>query len=321
MKAIVAEKYGTPDVFELRDVPTPQPGDEEVLVKVCAVSINDWDWGLLQGSTLFDRLISGLFKPRHPILGSDIAGRVVAVGGKVTHFRVGDEVYGDLSGKWGGFAEYVCAAETALALKPPAMTFEQAAAIPQAAMLAVQGLRDIGRMQPGQKLLVNGAGGGVGCFAVQIAKQYGLEVTGVDSAGKLDAMRELGFDKVIDYTKEDFTQGGIAYDMILDAKTSRPMADHARVLKPGGAYVTVGGDTGCLLRLALFGGLFARLHGKSMRLVMLKPNQELAFMNEQFKAGKLKLVIEHFRSLAEIPAAMRHYASGKHQGKVVITLE
>lgn len=241
MKAIVFTKYGTPDVLELKEVDKPIPKDDEVLIKVCAVSINDWDWGLLQGDFI-NRLLSGLLKPKKKILGSDIAGRIEAVGKNVKQFQPGDEVFGDLSGQWGGFAEYVCARENALALKPASMTFEEAAAIPQAAMLAIQGLRDKGQIQSGQKLLINGAGGGVGTFAIQIAKLYDVEVTGVDSSGKLDMLRSMGFDHVIDYTQEDFTKNGQRYDLILDVKTNRSMLDYMRALSPNGIYVTVGGS-------------------------------------------------------------------------------
>lgn len=205
MKAIVYTKYGGPEVLQIKELEKPYPKNDEVLVKVYAVSINDWDDGLLHGDFI-NRMINGLLKPKKKILGSDIAGRIEAIGKNVTRFKTGDEVYGDQSGQWGGFAEYVCAREKALALKPASMSFEQAAAIPQAAMLAVQGLIDKGKIHPGQKLLINGAGGGVGTFGIQIAKLYGVEVTGVDSTGKLEMMRSMGFDHVIDYTKEDFTK-------------------------------------------------------------------------------------------------------------------
>src|SRR2546421_5467351 len=204
LKAIVYTKYGGPEVLQVQETEKPYPKDDEVLIKVYAVSINDWDWGLLQGDFI-NRLLYGLVTPRKKILGSDIAGRIEVVGKNVKRFQPGNEVFGDLSGQWGGMAEYVCARENALALKPAGMSFNEAAAIPQAAMLAIQGLRDIGQIQPGQKILINGAGGGVGTFAVQIAKLYGVEVTGVDSSGKLDMLRSMGFDHVIDYTKEDFT--------------------------------------------------------------------------------------------------------------------
>jgi NADPH:quinone reductase-like Zn-dependent oxidoreductase len=228
MKAVVG--------LELREVEKPSPGDDEVLIEVRAVSINDWDWELLRGNSFFNRF----FKPRGNIVGSDVAGRIEAAGKNVTLFKPGDEVYGDLSGRWGGFAEYVCARETELAPKPPGMTFVQAAAIPQAAMLAHQGLRDL---RPGQTLLINGAGGGVGTFAVQLAKVLpGVEVTGVDSAAKLDMMRAIGFDRVVDYTKDDVTTRGELYDLILDVKTSRSVRDFLRILRPGGTYATVGGS-------------------------------------------------------------------------------
>jgi len=207
MKAIVYTKYGSPEVLQLKEVNKPTPKDDEVLIKVYAVSINDWDFGLLQGDFI-NRLLNGLRKPKRQILGSDIAGRIEAVGKNVSKFKTGDEVYGDLSGRWGGFAEYVCASEKMLALKPGSMSFEEASAIPQAALLAVQGLIDKGKIHAGQKVLINGAGGGVGTFGIQIAKLYGVEVTGVDSTNKLQMLRSIGFDHVIDYTKEDFTKTG-----------------------------------------------------------------------------------------------------------------
>lgn len=320
MKAVVYEKYGSPDALELREVARPTPGDEEVLVSVRAVSINDWDWGLLQGATLIDRLLFGFFKPRRTILGSDIAGRVEAVGKDVVRFRLGDEVFGDLSGRWGGFAEYVCAPHTALAAKPPGMTFAEAAAIPQAGMLAVQGLLNAGRLQPGQKLLINGAGGGVGTFAIQIARLHGVEVTGVDSTAKLDLLHALGFDKVIDYTQADFTASGTSYDLILDVKTNRSPYDYARALSPGGTYVTVGGLMTRLLQVVLVGPVIAMGGKKKMRVVALKPNKDLVYMSELFEAGKVRPVMEHFRTLNEVPEAMRHFGAGNHKGKVVVTL-
>ncbi|NIP26958.1 MAG: NAD(P)-dependent alcohol dehydrogenase, partial [Phycisphaerae bacterium] len=294
---------------------------DEVLIKVHAVSINDWDWGLLQGIPFMNRLLNGLLKPKKRILGSDVAGRIEVVGKNVTWFQIGDEVYGDLSGDWGGFAEYVCARENALALKPASMTFDEAAAIPQAAMLAIQGLRDKGQIQPGQKLLINGAGGGVGTFAVQIAKLYGVEVTGVDSSGKLDMLRSMGFDQVIDYTQEDFTKNGQRYDLILDVKTNRSIFDYTRALSPNGIYVTVGGSMARLFQALLLGPLISRISKKNIRIVALKPNKDLAYMNELFEAGKVKPVIDGPFKLSEVPQAIRCFGEGNHKGKVVITLE
>lgn len=320
MKAIVYEKYGSPDVLELKEVEKPAPKENEVLVKVHAVSINDWDWQLLQGIPFVNRMINGILKPKKKILGSDIAGRVEAVGKNVKQFQPGDEVFGDLSGDWGGFAEYVCARENALALKPASMTFEEAAAIPQAAMLAVQGLLDKGQIQLGQRLLINGAGGGVGTFAVQIAKLYSVEVTGVDSAGKLDMLRSIGFDHVLDYTKEDFTKTGQCYDLILDVKTNRSMFDFTRALCSKGMYVTVGGSTVRLFQALLLGPLISMITKKKIRIVALKPNKDLAYINELFETGKVKPVIDGPYKLSEVREAMQYFGDGNHKGKVVITI-
>ena len=276
MKAVIYNKYGGPEVLQVKEIEKPFPKNNEVLIKVHAVSINDWDWGLLHGDFV-NRMLNGLLKPKRKILGSDIAGHIEAVGKNITRFKTGDDVYGDLSGQWGGFAEYVCARETALVLKPASMRFEEAAAIPQAAMLAVQGLIDKGKIQPGQKLLMNGAGGGVGTFALQIAKTYGIEVTGVDKTNKLDMLRSLGFDHVIDYTKEDFTKSGQRYDLILDVKTNRPILDYLCVLNPKGIYVTVGGDISRLLQALLLRPWISRLYKKHIQIVALKPNKDLDY--------------------------------------------
>ena len=319
MRAIVYHKYGTPDVLELKEVDKPVPKDDEVLIKVHAVSINDWDLGLLEGDPI-NRMLNGLRKPKRKILGSDIAGRVEAVGKNVTRFKTGDDVYGDLSGHWGGFAEYVCARENSLALKPAAMSFVDAAAIPQAAMLAVQGLIDKGNIKAGQKLLINGAGGGVGTFGIQIAKLYGVETTGVDHTCKLDMLRSMGFDHVIDYTKEDFTKSGKCYDLVLDVKTNRSMFDYARALCPHGTYVTVGGTTSLLFLSLLQAPWIRMIHKKYIRLVALKTNKDLAYMNKLYEEGKVKPVIDGPYRLEEVPEAFRLFAKGEHKGKVVIIM-
>jgi len=319
MKALVYTKYGSPEVLQINEVEKPFPKDDEVLVKVHAVSINDWDFGLLQGDFI-NRILNGLRKPKRTILGSDIAGRIEAIGKNISKFKIGDEVYGDLSGRWGGFAEYACAQEKALALKPATMSFEEAAAIPQAAMLAVQGLIDKGKIHAGQKLLINGAGGGVGTFGVQIAKLYGIEVTGVDSTGKLDMLRSLGFDHVIDYTREDFTKNGQQYDLILDAKTNRSMFDYARALSPHGVYVTVGGSTGRLFQSLLVGPWISMVNKKHIRLVALKTNKDLIYMNQLFEAGKVKPVIDGPYKLENFHEAFRIFDKAEHKGKVVITM-
>jgi NADPH:quinone reductase-like Zn-dependent oxidoreductase len=321
MKAIIYTEYGSPDVLQLKEVEKPVPKDNEVLVKVCAVSINDWDYQLLLGTPFVNRMINGLFKPKQQILGSDIAGKIEAIGQNVKLFNPGDEVYGDLSGcGWGGFAEYVCAPEKALALKPAGMSFEEAASIPQAAMLAVQGLIDSGNIQPGQKILINGAGGGVGTFGVQIAKLYGVETTGVDSAEKLDMMRSIGFDHVIDYKKEDFTKNGQNYDLILDTKTNRSMFDYVRVLSPNGIYATVGGDMGRLFQALIMGPMISLVYKKHIRIVALKPNKDLEYMNGLFKAGKVKPVIDGHYKIDEVPKALKYIGAGSHKGKLVITI-
>jgi len=251
------------------------------MIKVHAASVNDWDWGLLRGTPFLNRLVvSGLLKPKYKILGCDIAGRVEAVGGNVKQFHPGDEVFGDISGcNWGGFAEYVCARENALALKPASMTFEEAAAVPQAAVLALQGLRDKRQIQPGQKVLINGAGGGAGTFAVQIAKVFGAEVTGVDvdSTSKLDMMRSIGADHAIDYTQEDFTKNGQCYDLILDFAAHHSIFDYKRALSPKGIYVMVGGSTARIFQAMLIGPLISMTGSKKMGFLAHKPNKDFSF--------------------------------------------
>ena len=320
MKALIRDRYGLTDVLEVREIEQPVPGEGEVLVRVHAASINDWDWGLLQGPTI------PLFRsPPKPILGSDIAGEVVALGSGVQRLRVGDQVYGDLSrmgsGGWGGFAEYVCARERALVPKPAGMTFEQAAALPQAGQLAVQALIASGPLKAGQTILINGAGGGVGTIGVQIAKSQGAEVTGVDSAAKLEMMRSIGFDHVIDYQKEDFTRNGLRYDLIIDTRTNRWPLAYLRSLNPGGTYATVGGAEMKHLFAILFVGWAIRLAtGKRLRLVGLKPNKDLAYLNERFEAGQLAPVLDGPYTLHQGADALRHFGAGHHKGKVIITM-
>jgi NADPH:quinone reductase-like Zn-dependent oxidoreductase len=321
MKAIVRDRYGPPEVLKLGEVARPSPKPDEVLVCVCAASINDWDYGLLLGTPFVNRMFGGLFRPGVQIIGCDIAGRVEAVGEDVKAFAPGDEVYGDLSTSgFGAFAEYVCAKENCLALKPAAMSFEQAAAIPQAGMLAVQGLIDAGRIQAGQNILLNGAGGGVGTLALQLAKLYEAEVTVVDKPGKLEMLRALGADHVIDYLREDFTRRAERYDLILDVKTDRTPCAYARALKPGGRYVTVGGDIARLLSVLMLGPLVSRMNRKQLRIVALKPGKDLAYMNELFEAGKIVPVIDGTYPLADVPDALRRFATADHKGKIIIAL-
>ncbi len=324
MKAIVYEKYGPPDVLQLKEVEKPTPKDDEVLVKVHAASINSWDWDLLRGTRFMARL-GGLLKPKNKILGTDIAGRVEAVGRNVTQFSPGDEVFGELSRRllslgWGGFAEYACAHENSMMLKPTSMTFEEAAAVPQAALLALQGLRYKGQIQPGQKVLINGAGGGAGTFAVQIAKSFGAHVTGVDSGRKLDMLCSIGADLVIDYTKEDFTKNGQRYDLILDVAAYHSIFDYKRALSPRGVYGVIGGSMARFFQTAFLGPWISMTGSKKMGAVGAKPNEGLAFIIELFEAGKVKPVIDRCYPLSEVADAFQYFEAGHAKGKVVITL-
>ena len=322
MKAAVIERYGVPDdVVRLTDVPTPVPGANEVLVRLHAASVNDWDYAMVCGKPFLVRMIGGLLKPRTRIVGGDIAGTIEAIGTDVRSFRAGDEVYGDLCEQgFGAFAEYGCAPASCLVQKPAGMTFEQAAAIPQAGMLASQGLIDVGRIQRGQSLLLNGAGGGVGTFALQIAKQYDAEITVVDHAGKLDMLRALGAHHAIDYRIEDFTRTGKRYDLILDTRSTRSPFAYARALKPGGAYVTVGGDTSRLLQLAIPGWVVARRSGTRLTLVALKPNKDLNYYNGLFESGALVPVIDGVYPLANVRDALRRFGTGDHHGKIIVSM-
>ena len=321
VQAIVFHQYGPPEILQLAEIPKPEPGEGEVLVKVRATAVNDWDWSFVRGKPWLYRLMFGLTKPKVNVLGAEVAGTVEAVGRGATRFQAGDAVYGDISeAGFGGFAEYVCVREDALGPKPPKMTFEQATAIPHAAMLAYQGLVDVGQIQPGEKVLINGAGGGVGTLGVQIAKQFDAEVTGVDSAAKLDMLRSMGFDHVLDYRRDDFTQGERKYDLILDTKTNRSVFRYLRVLRPGGRYVTVGGQTPRLLQVFFLGSLLARIWGKSARLVALKPNKDLGYVNDLFESHGLECAIDGPYPLRETPQAIQRFGEAKHLGKVVITV-
>lgn len=323
MKAIVFTEYGSPDLLQLKEVTKPTPKDDEVLIRVRASSINSWDWEFQSGTSYINRLLFGLFKPKpaKQILGADIAGTVEKVGKHVTRFQPGDELFGDLWDSWGGFAEYACARESSLEPKPVNSTFEEAAAVPQAGVLALQGLRKTGQIQPGQKVLINGAGGGVGTFAVQLAKLNGTEVTGVDITHKLQIVRSVGADHVIDYTQEDFTRNGQLYDLILDCQGFRSMFDYKRALSPGGTYAMVGGSVPRMLQ-ALFLGLWGSITGgQKFRLVAEGPNKGLADLKELIEAGKVVPVVDRLYKLSELPDAFRYFTEGRHAGKIVVTME
>jgi len=324
MKAIVYTKYGPPDVLQLKEVEIPTPKDDEVLIRVHATSVVYSDLAFVRGKPFLVRLMgSGLLKPRHKILGVDVAGRVEAVGRNAEQFHPGDEVFGDLSGyRRGGYAQYVCAPEKALGLKPANCSFEEAAAVPESALVALQGLRDKGQIQPGQKVLVNGASGGIGTFAVQIAKSFGAEVTGVCSTRNLDMVRSIGADHVIDYTQEDFTKTGKRYDLILATAGYRSLFDYKRALSPNGIYVVTGGSMAQIFQPMLLGPWISMTGSKKLVNLIVKPNQEdLAFMKELIEAGKVKPVIDRCYPLSEVAEALRYYGEGHARGKVVITVE
>jgi NADPH:quinone reductase-like Zn-dependent oxidoreductase len=321
MKAVVYTRYGPPGVLRVTNVATPVPKDNEVLVRVAAVSLNRSDWETLRGKPLYSR-IGGPFRPRHHILGSDIAGRVQAAGRRVTLFRPGQDVFGDILRHMGGFAQYVSVPEGTLAPMPAGMTYAEAAALPQAGAIALQGIRDQGQVQRGQKVLVNGAGGGSGMYAIQLAKLHGAEVTGVDNAEKLEFMRSLGADHVIDYTREDFTAKGRAYDLILDLAAYRRAFAYQASMMPGGRYLYVGGSVTALLQALLAGPLIGRAEGKKIRLLAVRLGVEhLAPMVELCQAGKITTVIDRRYPLSETPAALQYLGEGHAKGKVVIVVE
>ena len=310
-------KYGSPDHFELRDVKKPIPRDDEVLVRVRAVSINEWDWAIVHGYPFTNRVTFGLFKPKkNTILGCDIAGVVENIGKKVFRFELGDEVFGDISASgWGGLAQYVCAGEKVLAKKSSKMSFEEAATIPQAGLLALQGIKK-GNIKKGGRVLVNGAGGGAGSFAIQILRSLGTEVTGVDDEHKLKIMRSLGAHHVLDYRKVDFTKTGEKYDFILEVMSRRSPGEYRRVLRPGGACVMLGGSTGKLLRAAFFGSLGK----KKVKLLILRPNpRDLGEMNDLYETRKVKPFIDKTFPLEKTSEAFEYYGQGKFTGKIVLT--
>ncbi|MCB0167661.1 MAG: NAD(P)-dependent alcohol dehydrogenase [Anaerolineae bacterium] len=321
MKAVIYETYGTPDVLHLTQVEKPVPTDDEILIKIRAVSINGSDKENLIGKPLYARL-GGLQRPRNPILGSDIAGQVEVVGKNNTEFKPGDAVFGEIPGYRGGFAEYVCTHGKTMMLKPASLTFEQAAAIPQAGVIALQGIRDKGQVQPGHKVLINGAGGSAGSFAIQLAKLGGAEVTGVDNAHKLDFMRSLGADHVIDYTQEEFTTNGEQYDLILDLIAHRSVFACQRALRPHGTYFFVGGSVAVLFQVLLLGPWLRKTTGKNIRMLVVPQNREdLLSITEFCEAGKIKPIIDRQYSLSDVPEALRYVGKGRAKGKVVITLE
>jgi len=324
MKAIVYTKYGSPDVLQFTDVEKPSPKDDEILVKVFAASVNAYDWHFLTADIFLVRVMGvGLLKPKNPRLGADIAGRIEAVGRNARQFKPGDEVFGDMAGHGNGsFAEYVSAPESAFALKPANLSFDEAAAVPMAGVTALQGLRDEGQIKPEQKVLINGASGGVGTFAVQIAKSFGAEVTAVCSTRNVDQARSIGADHVIDYTREDFTQSGRQYDLILAANGYHSLSAYKRALTPRGIYVMAGGTQAQMFEAMLLGSWMSKTGGKKMGGVSARPKQEdLVFMKDLLEAGKVVPVIDRRYPLSQTAEAVRYLGEGHARGKVVITVE
>jgi NADPH:quinone reductase-like Zn-dependent oxidoreductase len=323
MKAIVYKKYGPPDVLKVTEVEKPVPKDNQVLVKVYASSINFGNLVLLKGEPFLARFAFGLFKPKYSIPGGDIAGTVEAVGKDVTQFQPGDKVFGDLSGcGWGGYAEYAAVPEKALAIKPANLSYEEAAAVPMAGVTALQSLRDKGRIQPGQRILINGASGGVGTFAVQIAKSFDAEVTGVCSTRNQDILQSLGADHVIDYTKEKFTENNQRYDLILGVNGHQPLSDYKRALKPNGIFVHVGGSEAQMFQAMTLGTWVSKTSNKKMGSFLQRANQmDLVTLRELLETGKVKPVIDRQYKLNEVAEAFRYFEQGHAQGKVVITIK
>jgi NADPH:quinone reductase-like Zn-dependent oxidoreductase len=322
VKAIVQDRYGSPDVLELRDIDVPEVKDHDVLIRVRAASVNAADWHFMRGLPYVARLSLGLIKPKTRVRGRDAAGYIEAVGKSVTRFRPGDEVYAEVD--TGSFAEFTCVPEDVVGLKPANLTFEEAAAVPLAANTALQGLRDRGRVQAGQKVLIYGASGGVGTFAVQIAKAFGADVTGVCRTKKMDMVRLIGADHVIDYTQEDFTQKGQRYDLFFDLVGNRSLSDCRRVLSPEGTLVLSGGEGGRWIGAvghligSLARGVFMKQ--KVQPFLAKKSGEDLAVLKELIEAGKVRPVIDRAYPLSEVPEAIRYLEDGRAQGKAVITV-
>jgi len=322
MKALVYHEYGSPDVLRLEDIGKPVVGDDQVLIRVRAASVNPLDWHFMRGTPYFLRMVAGLRKPKENRLGVDVAGTIEAVGRSVSLRKPGDEVFGACRG---AFAEYACTPESAVVMKPDNITFEQAASVCVAALTALVGLRDQGQIHAGQKVLINGAAGGVGTFAVQIAKSFGAEVAGVCSARNLEMVRSIGADRVIDYAKEDFASMGQRYDLILDCVGNHSLSEFRRVLNPQGAYVAVGGPSGRWMIGGLLKAIFLPLFSlfgsqKFTTVLMRRSNQDLSILRELMATGKVTPVIDRSYGLTEVPEAIRYLEQGHARGKVVITV-
>lgn len=322
MKAILLKEYGLPNVLEIGEVEKPIPNDNEVLVKVHSASINDWDWGLVRGKPLIIRLFFGLNKPKINVPGVDVSGTIEAIGGNVNAFKIGDEIYCDLSEcGCGAFAEYVCVPEKTLSKKPSNISHNDASALPHAALLALHGLVEKGKVKSEQTVLINGAGGGVGTLGIQILKPYDVTVTGVDSDKKLDLMKSLGYDYVMDYKKVDFTDTGEKYDLILDTKSTRSAFKIARSLNKNGTYITAGGLMYRLIGVALLGPLISLFTGKKLSVLIHNPNKGLDRISELVEKGQIKPVVEGPYGFDKIPELIQYFGEGKHFGKIVVEIE
>ncbi|MCP9768587.1 NAD(P)-dependent alcohol dehydrogenase [Lacihabitans sp. LS3-19] len=322
MKAIKFEKYGSPEkVLRISEVDKPEPKENEVLVKVYATTINDYDWSLVRGKPYLYRLMFGFTKPKNPIPGMELAGIIEKIGSKVKMFKVGDAVFGDIS-QYGfsSFADFCCVDERALLKKPDYLSMEEAAAIPHALGLAFQAFKQIGGIKDGQKILINGAGGGVGSFAIQLVKMHNCNVTGVDSANKIERLKKLGFDNVIDYKKENFTKNGEKYDVVLDCKTNKPAYSFLRSLSSGGKYITIGGEINNLIMVFVLGKIISLFSSKQLKVLALKPNYGIAEVLELIKENRLKTQIDGPYKFEEIPKLIQYFGNGKHNGKIVVKL-
>ncbi|MGX1930270.1 NAD(P)-dependent alcohol dehydrogenase [Flagellimonas sp. 2504JD4-2] len=319
MKAFVYSSYGPPEkVLQLKEIEKPIPKENEVVIRVITTVVNDYDWAMITGKPKLYRLMFGLFKPKYTIPGMELAGTIESIGAKVTDFKVGDSVYGDISGHgFGTFTAYACVNQQAVIKMPSAMDYAQAAALPHAGLLALQALEQA-ELKENQKVLINGAGGGVGTLGLQLCKMKNCEVTGVDTGDKLQMMKKLGFDHVLDYKKEDFTKNGIQYDLVLDCKTTRPPKRYLSSLTPKGTYITVGGTVGRLISLALWGKLFS---SKKLQILSLKPNLGLDRIGELFVQNKLQSILDGPYPFEELPHLIQYFGEGKHQGKIVVKVD
>lgn len=323
MKAIVIKKYGSPENLKIQEIPKPKINKNEILIKIKAVSINDLDLGIIQGKSLINRLLAGLVRPRIKILGSDIAGVVEEIGENITNFKIGDKVYGDLSdNKFGGFAEYVKTTGKHIYKIPEGMSFKIAAGIPQAGMLAYQALHDFINIKEGQKILINGAGGGVGTYIVQMLKKHKVQLTGVDKEIKRELILKLGYDDFIDYMKTDITKQITKYDIIIDCKTNKSPRQYKNILKENGIYITIGGDIPKVIWIMLMGWYLEKKYKRAFKCVILKTNRNLPEINKMFKEEGLTTIIDqHTYTLETGKEAMTYYATGEQSGKVVIVVE